>query len=304
LLRSQTQVSIKETKERVNELDRSLEDNVNETASLKERLDGSNSRVVEISARLSAATCKLAQMEPVQEKQKEELICLNTRHQETKLQLNTIDERMRTATDVMQNTVNSLNKRVDRIEPDQERQRQDMLQLNKALEVVMHQTTAGQRLGEENHRKFRSMAEARERIDRKDQETFDSLNSSVAHLSLLLKETVHRVNTHASHLKIVNAPIRPGTARQCAERLDGSLPYRPSSNASTRREGSASSHLFDDVTRSTFKESRPSRPASARVGRTSDGVPQVLKQAAWAVPTLKEGRNLPEIQQPLPTKTA
>jgi len=163
----------------------------------------------------------------------------------------------------------------------------------------MHQITASQRLGEENHRRFRSMAEARERIDRKDQETFDNLNSSLAHLSLLLKETVHRVNTHASHLKISTTPIRPGTARPCSERFDGSIPYRPTSQASTRREGSSNcSHSGNDMTRPPTRSSRPAS-ASPQLHKESQGLKQV-----WAVPSSKEARHLPEIGQSLPTKTA
>jgi len=270
--------------------DRRLEDNISATASLKERLDVSNSRIAEMNSRLSATTGRLAQMEPAQKKQNEELSHWNARHLETKLRLNIVDERMRkicSVTDKLRDAMNSLSLRVERVEPEQEKQREYILQINMALEAAMHQITASQRLGEDNHRKFRLFAEARERIDRKDQQTFDSLNSSMTCLSVLLKETVHRVNIHASHLKISSIPIQPGTPRLCSERFDGLLPYRSTSQASTRREsGSSCSH-----------DGRPSaRPASAGLHKES----HVPKQALRDVPT----RHLPEIQQPLPTETA
>jgi len=226
-----------------------------------------------------------------------ELFSCTAQHQETKFRLNTVDEQMqnaRSVADEMRGTMNSLNLRVERVEPEQEKQREDVLQINKVLEAARHQITASQRLGEENHRKFRAMAEARKRIDCKDQESFDSLNSSVGHLSVLLKEMVHRVNSHEQNLKMLSTPIRPATAPPCSKRLDGALPYCSVSQTSRRREDSASSRHSDDMTWSPFKDARPSStPASARFQKEH----RLLKQAIWDVPTNKEARHLSE--QPL-----
>lgn len=67
--------------------------------------------------------------------------------------------------------------------------------------------------GQNTHEEFNTFVDARERLNRKDQETFDHVHRQMAHLSTMLTETINRLNTHANHLKTTNATVRPMKAQ-------------------------------------------------------------------------------------------
>jgi len=63
--------------------------------------------------------------------------------------------------------------------------------------------------GERAHQEFLAHVDERAKLNKKDQETFVSINEQMAHMSTMLTENINRLNTHANHLKTTNALIRP-----------------------------------------------------------------------------------------------
>jgi len=95
------------------------------------------------------------------------------------------------------------------LEPKLKSHEEDLRKLESSLAATSKMLTATKRFSEDSHDEFKAHVEAREKLNRKDEERFENIDEKITHMSTMLTETVNRLNTHANHLRTTNAAIRP-----------------------------------------------------------------------------------------------